>query len=522
MAPQPICAICGKSGVHKCSACENAYYCSRQHQKEDWKKHSKICKPFKLTENPTLGRYYVATRNIKQGEIVIKDNKPLVDGPMHNSVPVCLRCYTMLYKTTAVPCTKCGWPLCGDCKDHGLECDFTSSRRNDKVSITEFGYPHPSYQCINVIKVLSMKNNNPECYQKLLSLEGHSDRLKEERSFNFEKPTNTVNFIKRFFKTDDISEEEMIKIIGVLQVNGHEVPLTEPPYIAVYELASLLEHSCKANCSKSFTNEGGLIIHAATHITKGEHISICYTDPLWSTTNRRHHLFETKFFECICDRCKDPTEFGTMFNAIKCDKTNCHGYMLPKTFLDPEQMDYICSTCGSILLYKKVEEIQENIGIDLSRMKKNDIKACRTFLDRYKTVLHPNHFYNTDVTIALAQLIGQQDGGLQTVADDLLVKKLELCKKLDNLLKILAPAENRIRGLILFELHAAYADFSRRHVEEDTLLLLGESRKALVEAYRLLKLEPTALPEGKIAQQAQINLQKTTSILNHLNSASKS
>lgn len=117
----------------------------------------------------------------------------------------------------------------------------------------------------------------------------------------------------------------------------------------------MLEHSCRANCSKSFTGAGGLIIHSAIPIAKGtsniinaeykmtcriqfiihrfksnsdsiklkkiilgDHISICYTDSLWGTANRRHHLSETKFFECICDRCKDPTEFNTMFNALKC------------------------------------------------------------------------------------------------------------------------------------------------------------------------------------------------------------
>ncbi|XP_076161461.1 uncharacterized protein LOC143143730 isoform X2 [Ptiloglossa arizonensis] len=436
MECRSVCAICGIDAIHKCSACENVYYCSRQHQKEDWKKHTEVCKPYKLMENSTLGRHYVATRNIKIGEIVLTDDQPLVAGPMHNSVPVCLRCYTMLYKTTAVPCMKCGWPLCQDCKDHGLECDFTSSRRDNKV-------------------------------------------------------------------------------------NGHEVPLTNPSYIAVYELASLLEHACKPNCSKSFTNKGGLIIHAATHITKGNHISICYTDPLWGTTNRRHHLSETKFFECTCDRCKDPTEFGTMFNATKCNKIDCSGYMLPKTFLCQEEKDYICSMCSSTVLYETVEEILENIGIDFSRMKKNDIIACKAFLDHYKTVLHPNHFYNTDVNIALAQLIGQQSGGLQAVEEDLLVMKIELCKKLDNLLQILAPAENRIRGLILFELHAALADFSRRHTAKDTLILLLESKKCSVEAYRLLKFEPTVLPEGKIALQAKENLQKTNKILKHFNLKSK-
>lgn len=52
----------------------------------------------------------------------------------------------------------------------------------------------------------------------------------------------------------------------------------------------------------------------------GQHITLCYTDPLWGTTNRRHHLLKTKFFDCMCNRCRDPTEFGTMFNALKCTR----------------------------------------------------------------------------------------------------------------------------------------------------------------------------------------------------------
>lgn len=73
-------------------------------------------------------------------------------------------------------------------------------------------------------------------------------------------------------------------------------------------------------------------------------------------------------------------------------------------------------------------------------MKKNDIIACKEFINRrYESTLHPNHFYNIDVTIALAQLIGQQTGGLAAVEKDLLIEKIELCKKLDKLLKTLVP-----------------------------------------------------------------------------------
>lgn len=58
-----------------------------------------------------------------------------------------------------------------------------------------------------------------------------------------------------------------------MQINGHEVPTTEPPHMAVYDAASYFEHSCYANCSKSFTEKEGLIIRAAVPINKGEIIS---------------------------------------------------------------------------------------------------------------------------------------------------------------------------------------------------------------------------------------------------------
>lgn len=56
----------------------------------------------------------------------------------------------------------------------------------------------------------------------------------------------------------------------LLQVNGHEVPLTTPPHVAVYENTSMLEHSCSANCNKTFTDQGSVLIKAGTLIKKGD------------------------------------------------------------------------------------------------------------------------------------------------------------------------------------------------------------------------------------------------------------
>ena len=45
--------------------------------------------------SPELGRYLVATRDIKAGEKVFTD-APLVVGPCPITPPVCLKCYAMV------------------------------------------------------------------------------------------------------------------------------------------------------------------------------------------------------------------------------------------------------------------------------------------------------------------------------------------------------------------------------------------------------------------------------------------
>lgn len=102
------------------------------------------------------------------------------------------------------------------------------------------------------------------------------------------------------------------------QINAHEVSFSSPHFMAIYELACLLEHNCSANCYKTYTSKGEIQIIAGKSIEKNEHLSICYTNFRWTTLGRRRHLNSTKFLSCTCKRCLDVTEFGTNFSALKC------------------------------------------------------------------------------------------------------------------------------------------------------------------------------------------------------------
>lgn len=142
-------------------------------------------------------------------------------------------------------------------------------------------------------------------------------------------------------------------------------------------------------------------------------------------------------------------------------------------------------------------------------MEKENEANCIKFIEHYSKWLSPNHFYITDVKIALAQIIG---GGIvneiQRVSDDRLHLKAKTCRELIDLIRKLAPNEARILGLIKFELHSAYAETGRRALQvknPNCKSLFEESLGHCKDAIRLLINEPECLPEGGICKQAKIN-----------------
>jgi SET domain len=89
---------------------------------------------------------------------------------------------------------------------------------------------------------------------------------------------------------------------------------------AIYPIASLPEHNCAPNTFRMFEKDLSVCVRATQDILKGEHITVTYTDTLWATPERRAHLYFSKHFLCVCDRCKDPTEMGSYITALRCRK----------------------------------------------------------------------------------------------------------------------------------------------------------------------------------------------------------
>lgn len=122
-----------------------------------------------IGNNEVLGRFMIAKRNIKAGEIILRET-PSVLGPKISSHVMCLGCHQSITPPPSgdyYKCSKCSWPVCGkSCENlssHVDECsimhekNYMCSIRNTGKSKTEAAY------CVIVpLRVMLLKASNPK------------------------------------------------------------------------------------------------------------------------------------------------------------------------------------------------------------------------------------------------------------------------------------------------------------------------------------------------------------------------
>ena len=96
--PYGQCFYCSVNSATRCQC--GQYYCSEDHLKIH--RPGQYCLPFKVTYSPQVGRYLVASRDIKPLELVLWDTAAAV-GPAADSVPVCLECFSKVDGTFQCP-----------------------------------------------------------------------------------------------------------------------------------------------------------------------------------------------------------------------------------------------------------------------------------------------------------------------------------------------------------------------------------------------------------------------------------
>ena len=127
------CAVCKKEAALRCSNCKGQFYCTKDHQRDDWQRHKSTCRAWEIKENSELGKHLISTRDLNPGDLIISE-LPIVFGPApHTDERVCVGCGS---RHIPARCLGCSWPACRiDCAGlvdddrHALECQLLAKAR---------------------------------------------------------------------------------------------------------------------------------------------------------------------------------------------------------------------------------------------------------------------------------------------------------------------------------------------------------------------------------------------------------
>lgn len=134
----------------------------------------------KVTKNDKLGRYMVAARDLKAGEVLFRE-VAVVHGPKMLSHPICLGCHKALIpkspKTGFYRCSSCSWPLCSKhCENlapHVEECKLMASKHYKCPIKTNFSSLSDTVYWIFPLRFLLLKRSQPKMWGSFTDRDFH-------------------------------------------------------------------------------------------------------------------------------------------------------------------------------------------------------------------------------------------------------------------------------------------------------------------------------------------------------------
>ncbi|KAH8419595.1 hypothetical protein KR222_008130, partial [Zaprionus bogoriensis] len=515
------CALCQAHATQLCGACRSVVYCSREHQKEHWRRgHKSECKCYEMASNETLGRHLRATRDIRMGEQILRE-APLVLGPKVASQPLCLGCHRNLQAPqrpaqTFYKCSACSWPLCGaECEQspyHVDECRLmAASNFQCKINYNAADPEHKesAYCVIMLLRCMQLKLANPAAFAKLNALEDHLKERLETPLYQVLR-ANLITFIKTVLGLRDWSELDILRIAAILDTNAFELrqPAERKKVRALFPGAAMIAHDCAPNLRHRFDDELNIVFLAKRNIAKGEIFSISYTQPLRSTIQRRVHLRHVKCFDCACARCVDPTELGTFAGSQMCAKCKV-GKIISLDPLD-NAAGWKCQLCSVTQTARQVLTQDAKLQQELESVEKTPV-ALEDFIYRHRIELHETNTHILQAKYALTQLYGTAPGfamdgecskylfyylfiticACTELSEQSLQRKVELCEQLLQLSELFDSGWSIFRGNLLIDLEEAVVTQALRSDEpKECEEKLKKAAQLLEEITNIMKHEP--------------------------------
>ncbi|XP_056644381.1 SET domain-containing protein SmydA-8-like isoform X1 [Diorhabda sublineata] len=475
---------------------------------------------FFVKTSKIMGRYMVAKKDILPGEIILSE-LPIVVGPCAGCAVQCLGCYKNLEEESFVKCKSCNWPLCSyECSGinkrlghSDVECAILRKTNSSKfLNYNDFSNIRSRLCAIVPLRCLILKKVDPKTYDLLLNMEHHNElRMNISEVWN-NNQKNVVDTLIDDWGLTCFSEEEIHTVCGILEINCFEIGQQDRDIRGLYPTAFLMSHDCVPNTNHSDEETNyQLTVRASTEIKEGHPVTLSYAYTLQNTMKRREHLLDNKFFECYCKRCSDPSELGSYCSALQCPKCQS-GLVLcddPLNFDSPWSCTNTKKCPGYSITAKSMKLLLNRITQEADQINSNDVNSMELFLDKYRNVLHPTHYICLGMKISLCQIYGKVEGNLiYQLGDEMLERKIEICREVLGVLDVIEPGYSRIRGVTLYELHAPLMILLTRKLAGKSVTKLElksrlkEISKCLTEATVILSYEPENSAEGNMGKAA--------------------
>ncbi|XP_075211338.1 SET domain-containing protein SmydA-8-like isoform X2 [Lycorma delicatula] len=429
----------------------------------------KLSDGWTVADSAISGRGLRAGRDFQPGDVIFWD-RPVILGPRKCGPPICVGCH--LGGDNLESCPKgCKLPVCNsECAQsqrHQYECTLLCSYGN---CVPENSWSSDLLRSLTAIRCLQLNNEDRlvvQCLQANVQPDCNWESEKIKRALEEELKSEDEEWMMLCSRIMDTNAFETIKHERLFDT-GREGTLR-----GLYPVAALVNHDCSPNATYFYDDKCNMLVTAARAITSGDELTTSYCSLLWDTASRRMHLAQTKKFACRCNRCTDPTEFGTLLSGLPCPHAPCTGIVLCTNPLTPHRSDWICNECSSNIKLDQVMKLQKVQGTLLMATDSSNPQSVLNFL-QLDTVIH-NSVVEVQLKVSLCFKLGYTDGfKWKELTDNQLEIKEKISKEILDLLEKLRVGECRLRGLILFELHCTLCEKLIRATQDNNNEVRGQ------------------------------------------------
>ncbi|XP_032597198.1 SET domain-containing protein SmydA-8 [Drosophila grimshawi] len=482
---------------------------------------------YRVAHSDVFGRYLVANRRLEAGELLISE-EPLAIGPCVSCEPVCLGCYQPVQlDSQQYRCPDCNWPLCGPtCRGirqrtgHSAEeCALYAERRALLADVltanATLEQRRDLYELVLIVRIVLLKQHSAEQYANIRRMESHTAERRENATLWQHYEQKVVQRLRNDWQLANVCDElELHEICGILDVNCFEIGQRGAKARTLYPSAFLLAHDCTPNTAHTDDPATfAILLRTSRRVLEQEPLTLSYAYTLQGTLKRRTFIQGGKLFWCQCQRCADPRELGSDCSALVC--RSCRLGSIRATAPLEQTADWACDRCDCRLSAADLERLIDRINDDLEEIDVHDIPALENFLTRYREVLRPNHYLLLSAKYSLCQIYGRIEGYLlPEMSPQDIERKERYCRDFLEIVDLLDPGLTRLRGLIMYELHAPIMVLAQLGMQsgqltrQEFLKRIKEVAKLLKDSARILQLEPPGSSEHEMGLAAADALTK--------------